>query len=150
MARYNKIYAGPVSENLPQVRELPADVALLPGSILVATGGEFAYASAATLGKVYIAQENYLAMEDVDTAYAVADTVLGMELLPEQFYNARVATGNSLVIGSPLTPGASGVLTLASTSDMIVAFSEETYNNNTGSVQLVRVRPATGYITAAA
>jgi len=150
MARYNKIFAGPVTQVTPQVLELPADVAILPGSIIVPVAGEFALAGATTTGKVYIAQDNYLALEGVDTAYAVGDVVIGMEMLDEQFFAARVATGNSLVKGSPLTPGAAGVLVLASTSDMVVATSEETYNNNTGSVQLVRVRGAKGYLTAAA
>lgn len=150
MARYNKIYQGPVTQVTPQVQELPADVAILPGSVIQPVSGEYVLGTAASVGKVFIAQENYLALEGVDTAYAIGDTVIGMEMLDEQFFAVRVATGNSLVKGSPLTPGAAGVLTLASTSDMIVAFSEETYNNNTGSVQLVRVRAAKGYLTAAA
>ena len=149
MPRFNKIYAGPVSENMPQIQELPADVAILPGSIITASAGEYILGTATTTGRVLIAQDNYLALEDVDTAYAIGDRVLGMELLDGRLYNARVATGNSLVVGSPLTPGAAGVLVLASTSDMVVAFSDETYNNNTGSVQLVRVRAAKGYLTAA-
>lgn len=150
MARYNKIYAGPVTQVTPQVRELPADVAITPGQIIVATGGEFVLGTAATVGKVWVAQDNYLALEGTDTPYAIADTVIGMEMLDEQFFNVRVATGNSLVIGSALTPAAAGALALASTSDLVVAYSEETYNNNTGSAQLVRVRAATtGHLTAA-
>ena len=53
-----------------------------------------------------------------------------------------LATGNNLVKGSPLTTNGTGRLVLATTGQRIVAFSEETYNNNTGSDQLVRVRPA--------
>lgn len=150
MARLNKIFQGPVQHNLPQVQEAPANAAILPGSVIVRTAGKFDLATAATTGKVFIAQENYLCMEGVDTAYAVGDVVIGMEMLDELFFAARIATGNNLVKDSPLTPGAAGVLTLAGVSDMIVAFSEETYNNNTGSVQLVRVRGAKGYLTAAA
>jgi len=33
---------------------------------------------------------------------------------------------------------------------MVVATAAETYNNNTGADQLVQVRPAIGYLTAAA
>ena len=150
MARFNKIYAGPVTQVTPQVRELPADVAITPGQLIVATAGEFALATAATVGKVWVAQDNYLVQEGTDTPYAIGDTVIGMELLDEQFFNVRVATGNNLVIGSPLTPAASGALALAATADLVVAYSEETYNNNTGSAQLVRVRAATnGQLTAA-
>jgi hypothetical protein len=150
MARYNKIFAGPVTQVTPQVREAPAAVALTPGVLATYTSGKFALATAATIGKVFVIQDNYLALEGVDTQIAVDDTAIGMELLDEQFFNVRVATGNNLVIGSALTPAAAGSLALASTSDLVVAYSEETYNNNTGSAQLVRVRAATnGHLTAA-
>lgn len=151
MARYNKIFAGPVSENLPQVQELPAaDGNIKPGNLIVISSGEFTNAGATSVGKVFIAQDNYLAMKGVDDNYAADDVVIGMELLDEQFFNARVATGNNVTRGAALTPAASGNLALASTSDMVVAFAEEDYNNTSGSAQLVRVRVAKGYLTAAA
>lgn len=149
MPRYNKIYAGPVTETLPQVRELPAAVAILPGCIVVASAGTFALATAATAGKVYIAQDNYLAMQGVDTAYAAGDTCIGMEMLDEQFFNARVATGVNVTLDMPLAPGASGFLVAATAADRVVAFADEAYNNTSGASQLVRVRPANGYVTAA-
>lgn len=150
MPRYNKIFAGPFTEATPQVQELPADAATLPGCLVVMTGGEFVLAGAATVGKVFIAQDNYLAMKGVDVAYAVGDVCIGMEMLDEQFFNARVATGNNVTRGAALTPAANGLLALASTSDMVVAFAEEAYNNTSGTSQLVRVRAAKGYLTAAA
>jgi hypothetical protein len=150
MARYNKIYAGPVTQTLPQVQELPADAATLPGCLIVMTNGEFALAGASTVGKVFIAQDNYLAMKGTDDAYDAGDVCIGMELLDEQFFNARVATGNNVTRGAALTPAANGLLALASTSDMVVAFAEEAYNNTSGESQLVRVRVAKGYLTAAA
>jgi hypothetical protein len=150
MARYNKIYAGPVTQPTPQVQEAPAAAATLPGCLVVLTSGEFALAGATTVGKVFIAQDNYLAMKGVDDAWAADDTMIGMELLDEQFFNARVATGNNITRGAALTPAANGLLALASTSDMVVAFAEEAYNNTSGTSQLVRVRAAKGYLTAAA
>jgi hypothetical protein len=150
MARYNKIFAGPVSEPTPQVRELAAGASILPGSILVVTSGVFQLAGTTSVGKVFIAQDNYLLMKNVDQAWDADDTMIGMEMLPTQFFNARVAAGANLSIGTALTPAASGTLGVASTSDMVVAFAEEAYNNTTGAVQLVRVRAATGYLTAAA
>lgn len=151
MARYNRIFAGPATERTPQVRELPAAAAITPGELIVVSSGEFTPAGASTIGKVWIAQENYLTQSGVDTDYAAGDTVIGLELLDEQFFNARVATGNNLSIGTALTPAANGALAIASTSDLVVAYSEEAYNNNTGSAQLVRVRAATnGHLTAAA
>ena len=151
MARFNKIFAGPVTQVTPQVRELPAaDGNIKPGHLIVVSSGKFTRAGATTIGKVWIAQDNYLALKGVDDAYAADDVVIGMEPLDEQFFNVRVATGNNLAIGTPLTPAANGALAIASTSDLVVAYSEEAYNNNTGSEQLVRVRPATnGHLTAA-
>lgn len=152
MARFNKIFAGPVTQVTPQVREAPAATAITPGQLIVLSSGEFTPAGATTVGKVWIAQDNYLAMKGVDDAYAADDVVIGMELLDEQFFNARVATGvNIAAVGTALTPGASGTLAIASTSDLVVAYSEEIYNNTSGVTQLVRVRAATnGHLTAAA
>jgi len=150
MARYNKIYAGPFTEAMPQVQELPADASTLPGCLVVMTGGEFVLAGASTVGKVFVAQDNYLAMKGPDDAWAAGDTMIGMELLDEQLFNVRVATGNNVVRGAALTPAANGFLAIASTSDLVVAHAEEAYNNTSGESQLVRVRAAKGYLTAAA
>ena len=105
MARYNKIYLGPVSEAKPQVLELTAaDGDLSPGNLLVISSGEFDNAAADTVGKVWICQDNYLAMKTVDDDYADGDTVIGMELLDEQIYAGRIADGvNISAIGTPLT-----------------------------------------------
>lgn len=149
MARYNKIYAGPVTETLPQVRELPAAAAILPGCIIVASAGAFVLATAATAGKVYIAQDNYLVMKGVDDAYAAEDIVIGMELLGTQFFYARLATGVNATLDMPLAPGADGFLIAAGAADRVVVFADEAYNNTTGASQLVRVRPANGYTTTA-
>lgn len=151
MARYNKIYAGPFTEATPQVREALAVAATLPGCLVTLNGaGAFALATAATVGKVWIAQDNYLTGKDTDTAWPVGGTMVGMEMLQSQFFNVRVATGQNILTGDALTPAAGGLLTKASTSDMVVAFAEEAFNNNTGTSQLVRARCATGYLTAAA
>ena len=64
MARFNKIFAGPVTQVTPQVREAPAaDGNIKPGNLIVLTAGEFTRAAATTVGKVWIAQDNYLAMK---------------------------------------------------------------------------------------
>lgn len=149
MARYNTIYAGPGNDPTPQAFEALASVAIAPGSIVTLSSGEFALGTAATTGKVWIAQDNYLTGRGIDTSWAADSTAIALEILPGKLYNARVATGQNLTKGDALTPGASGALVKAATSDMVVATADETYNNNTGSVQLVTVRAATGYLTAA-
>lgn len=152
MARYNKIFLGPVQKTLPQVKELLAAAALKPGRIAVITSGKFALAAATTVGKIWLIQDNYLAMKSVDTDWAQDSTAIGIEMEDDHLYAARIANGvNITAIGTPLTPGATGTLAIASTSDLVVAYSDEVYNNNTGSEQLIRIRPAgsQSYLSAA-
>lgn len=142
-ARYNKIWLGPAENVKPQVRELIADVAMKPGRLMTITSGKWVLAGASTVGKVWICQDNYLLMKGVDDDWLDENTVIGMELLPANLYAGRIANGvNITAIGTALTPGANGTLAIASTSDLIVAYSEEVYNNNSGSEQLLRIRPA--------
>lgn len=163
MARYQRIHLGPARRNDPQVREAEAAAAILPGSLVVLNGaGRFALAAATTVGKVWLAQENYLMLKSVDQAYTAyaagppvvnGDTVIGLEMEDDTHYAARVATGvNITAVGTALTPGANGTLAIAATSDLVVAYSDEIYNNNTGTSQLVRVRPAASasYLSASA
>ncbi len=152
MARYNKIFLGPVEKVKPQVRELIANAALKPGRLAVISSGKFVLAGATTIGKLWLIQDNYLAQKGVDDDWAADSLAIGIEMQDDCLYAARVATGvNISAIGTALTPGANGTLAIASTSDLVVAYSEEVYNNNSGSEQLVRVRPAgsQSYLSAA-
>lgn len=161
MARYSRIHLGPARRKDPQVREAEAGAAIVPGSLIVLSSGRFVLAGATTIGKVWLAQENYLAMKGVDGAYAAyaagppivrGDTVLGLEMEDDTHYAARVANGvNITAVGTALTPGANGTLAIAATGDLIVAYSDEIFNNNTGASQLVRIRPAASasYLSAA-
>lgn len=141
MARFNKIYAGPVTEVRPQVDEVVATASILPGCLITQAG---ALAVAATATEVLIAQEDYLTGKDVDTAYDIGDLVVGMKMLPAQFFNARVANGVAVTKGAALALGASGLLVLATAGARVVAFAEETITVG-ATADLVRVRPATGY-----
>ena len=130
---------------------LANDGDLTPGNLLVITSGKFDNAGASAVGKVWICQDNYLAQKGVDTDYASGDTCIGMELLPDQLYAGRIANGvNISAIGTALTPAAGGLLAIASTSDKVIGYAEEVYNNTSGSEQLIRFRPSQGYLTAAA
>jgi len=153
MARYNRIHLGPARKNDPQVREAvaAASSAIKPGTFVVLSAGRFASAGAATIGKVWLAQENYLAGKGVDdtyTAYAAGppvvpgDTVLGLELQDDTQYAAVIATGtNVTAVGTPLKLASGGKLAIATPgTDNIVAFADEIYNNDTGSDQLIRIR----------
>ncbi len=153
MARFNKIFLGPVDKPKPQVRELIASVALKPGRLAVISSGKWALAGASTVGKVWLVQDNYLQLKSVDDDWAANDTAIGIEMEDDSLYAARIANGvNITAIGTALTLGANGTLAIASTSDLIVAYADEVYNNDSGSEQLLRVRAAgsQSYLAAAA
>jgi hypothetical protein len=152
MGRYHKIFLGPVDRSKPQVLEAQAAVALKPGRLAVLSSGKFALAGAATVGKVWLVQDNYLAMKTTDDDWAVDDTAIGIEMEDGHLYAARIATGvNITAIGAALTPAANGTLAVAGLSDLVVAYAAEVYNNNTGSEQLIAIRPAgsQSYLSAA-
>lgn len=148
MARYNKIYAGPVSEPTPQVKEALASVALTPGSLAVLSAGAFALAGVASTGQLFVIEEQSTALKSVDVAWAQNDLAVGLTLLPAQLVRVLVPTGNNLAEGAPLELVANGKLALAAGEGRVVAYAHEAYNNNTGSDQLVTVRVAVGYIVA--
>jgi hypothetical protein len=151
MARYSRIHLGPARKNDPQVREAEAAASstIKPGTFVVLSSGRFTSAGAATVGKVWLAQENYLAQKGVDTAYKAyvsdsdrGDTVLGLELQDDTHYAALIATGTNITaVSTPLKLASGGKLAIATPgTDNIVAFADEAYNNNTGSDQLIRIR----------
>lgn len=147
MARYNKVFAGPTSENTPQVHEATSAAAVLPGRLVVMSGAQFALAGATTKGRVFVASENYVTLKDPDVAYAIGETVLAFELLDEQVFRARLATANNVTVaGTELSPAANGELKIAATGEQVVAFAGEVYNNTSGSGQLINIRAARGYI----
>lgn len=149
MPRFNKIYAGPVTEPTPQVQERICTAAILPGSALIESGANFAQAGANALTKVFVAQDNYLALKGVDDAWPANDRIIGMETLDEQFFNVRVPTGVNVARGAQLTTNASGKFVLATTGQRVIMIAEEAYNNTSGSDQLVRARVARNQLAAA-
>lgn len=149
MPRFNKIYAGPVTEPTPQVQERICTAAVLPGSALIESGANFAQAGANALTKVFVAQDNYLALKGVDDAWPANDRIIGMEMLDEQFFNVRVPTGVNVARGAQLTTNASGKFVLATTGQRVIMIAEEAYNNTSGSDQLVRARVARNQLAAA-
>lgn len=142
MARYNKIYLGPVDKAKPQVREAIAAAALLPGCIAVLSAGEFALAGTSTEGRFWVIQDNYLQLKGVDDAWAEGDTAIGIEPQDDQILAGRIPTGvNITAVGTPLTFGADGKLAIGAVgTNHIIGFADEVYNNNTGADQLIKFR----------
>lgn len=149
MARFNKIFAGPVDQSKPQVQERICAAAVLPGTALTESGANFAQAGASAATKVYIAQDNYLALKGVDDAWLAGDRIIGMEPLDELFFNVRVPTGTNIARGANLTTSAAGKFVIATTGQRVIMIAEEAYNNTSGTDQLVRARKAQPGMTVA-
>lgn len=149
MARFNKIFAGPVEYTLPQVQEAIKDTTTLPGTAVKLSAGKFVAAGASDNAKIFIVQDNYLLLRGVDDAWAAGDRIIGMEPLDELFFNVRVPTGQNIAKGDGLTTDANGKFVKVAADGRIIMFAEEAYNNTTGSDQLVRARKAQGNLAAA-
>ena len=149
MARYNKINLGPAPENCPDSRDRLAAVAILPGSqVKLDANGKFALATAVDAEQgvqLYIANHNYFQGLQVDDANPADDTMQGLLPVPKGIYAALVADGvNITAVDFALKVGANGQLVAATVgTDHVQYRANEVYNNNTGSAQLVEVRPVT-------
>lgn len=149
MARYNKIFRGPADKVKPQVREAICATAVLPGTVVIASGNNFAQAAANTTARAYLAQDNYLAMKGVDDAWPAGDRVVALHPQDDEIYSVRVPTGQNITHDAPLTTNAAGKLVLATTGQRILFWAGETYNNTSGVDQLVTARAANTNLPAA-
>jgi hypothetical protein len=143
--RFNKIFAGPVSETLPQVVEAPAAADdLKPGNVVTfVTGGEFDHAGATTGTQLFVVQDNYLAMLGTDDAYEDGESVIGMIPLDEQFFACRFAASTAVVKGDAIALAANGLLRklpTATGSYIVVGYSDETVTLGAAAEDLIRVR----------
>lgn len=148
MARYNRIYAGPVSETLPQVVEKLAAADITPGSVAqISTDDEIvAHGTAGGRGAYFVVQEDYLTLSSVDTDIAEGSIAIGMRPLDEQFFNVRVAAG-TYVQGAELASAGDGTLVAATSGDEVLFYSEE--STTLDDPDLLRARVATGAVPAA-
>lgn len=145
MARYGKIFRGDVRKVSPYVEEAPTSAALAPGSIVeLDSSGEWAlHGAAGTGGELYVLSEDYLGQKNADVDILDGDVGVGFRPLPPYIFAALVATGNDITArDTALASAGNGVLRIAQASDIVLFYAQEVYNNNTGSSQLVRVRPA--------
>lgn len=145
MARYNKIDLGPACENRPQTAEAIPTVAVAPGTITLVTGAIATATNARQGDQLYIADHNWCAGRQIDDDNAADETMIMQLPLPRKKYAALLANGqNVTALDTPLKVGASGLLEIATLGTDYVSFrADEVYNNNTGSAQLIVVRPLT-------
>lgn len=142
--RFNKIFAGPVTEVLPQVVEASAGVAdIKPGQVLTLVSGEFDQAGAATLTQLFVAQDNYLAMLGTNDVYLDGETTPGIVPLDNQLLNCRFAASAALTKGDAVALAANGLLRkLPATTGayIVIGYADETVTLGSGGEDLIRVR----------
>lgn len=145
MARYNKIDLGPACENRPQTEEVIAPAATTPGTVVLRTGVAATGTNARQGDQLYIADHQWCAGRQIDDDTPSGETLIMQLPLPRKKYAALLANGqNVTAVDAPLKVGASGQLELATLGTDYVAFrADEVFNNNTGSAQLIVVRPVT-------
>ena len=144
----NLIFAGPTTQNVPQVKEKLAGAAFLPGAIIVLDGSDkfIPHGPAGARGRYYVAQENYLAMKDVDDTYSEGDLAIGMIPLDEQFFYVRVAASQTITEDEALASNGAGLLVSAAAGDEILFYAEEAVTTGAGETALVLARVATGVV----
>lgn len=150
MARHNKIFLGPATENQSQTEEALADVAIAPGSFVVRNASnEFILATAALAvegRELYVASENWAAGRQVDDDNPADQTMIAYKRNPRETLAALIANGQNVTqIDTPLTLSATaGVLEVGTVgTDHIVAYAREVFNNTSGNSELIAIRPAT-------
>lgn len=132
----NTVYIGPAEEQ-PDVVELAASEAILPGQFMVVTSGKFAQAGAAEAALTYIALENILG--EVSEAYAADDTVQGARPKSGQYYSCVLAASQTIsAVGTPLKTDASGNLIAQGGTGAIAAYADEAVTT-TGATGRIRV-----------
>ena len=149
MARYNTIFAGPVNKTMPHTLEREMDANTAPGTLVtINTDDEFIpHAVQGARGSFFILSENTLEQQNADDNVLAARTGIGFYPQLDCYYHVLVETATNMTAEvTQLTSNGSGVLETALAGDEILFIAAETYNNNTGSNQLVLVRPYQGSI----
>lgn len=114
----NKTFLGSVENNQPEQVELPGAAAgILPGNLLLRAANKLAVHNVSGAGAtgggtfVYVAKEAPHA--NIETAYLADETVFAYKPESGDYYQMLVATGQTLVVDSPLTSNGAGLLRLA-------------------------------------
>jgi hypothetical protein len=146
------IFVGPAdgSNHKPLNIEGVAVAAVLPGTFLkrTAAGLDVNDIAAIIFGEQFIiADKDQQRSKSVDTAWTINENMVAIAPRSGEFVNALVATGQTLIKGSPMARNGAGLLKLAvtpatvgATSEEIVAYSDEVITT-TGTI-LVCVRIA--------
>lgn len=150
MARYNKVYLGPADENVVQTIEGTMASDQAPGAIVIRSGSNLApHGTAGEGGEVFVLDHDYLGGRNIDQLVESGNTGMAIRPQDSQELAALVATGNDVTAGDPLTSSGSGTLAIAAAGEVVLFYAQESFNNDTGSDALIRVRPGAGTVPAA-
>lgn len=141
----NVIYRGPLGRQ-PRTIQKEVAGAYLPGCFVEETATTLAQITTAVGKRALILANADYAGQDIATAYTSGDTGVAYELDANQVYQARMAAA-TYAKNAPLTIGASGRLTAATTGTRVVAFFDDTPGAKSADA-LCDVIIADGYIAA--
>lgn len=146
------IYVGPADDanHKPLNVEGVAVAATAPGTVMQETAsGLQANAIAATQfgEQLIVADKDQMRSKSVDDAWTINENMVAILPRSGEILNILVATGQTLIKGSPLSRNGAGLLKLAvtpatvgATSEEVVAYADEAVT--TTATQLVRCRVA--------
>lgn len=149
MARHGTIFAGPIEKTQPQSEDFDVDVATTPGTICTLNTDQelVAHATQGGRGSFFIVGEQTTTQSDVETDIPANETATAFYPQQDCFYHVLVETGTNMTREvTQLTSNGSGVLEVAASGDEVLFIASETYNNTSGSNQLVLVRPYIGSV----
>ena len=118
----NRIFRGSIDEQ-PKTISKPVSGALLPGTFVTIGASALAQATAPG-GRVGILGCRDFYNQDALTAYTSGETGIAYRVEPELEFQAAVAAG-TYTFGQELTIGASGRLTAAASTNVVVAFFDD-------------------------
>ena len=118
----NRIFRGSIDEQ-PNTISKPVTGALLPGTFVTIGASALAQATAPG-GRVGILGARDFYNQDALTAYTSGETGIAYRVEPELEFQVAVAAG-TYAFGQELTIGASGRLTAAASTNVVVAFFDD-------------------------
>jgi len=122
----NAIYRGPNGSCVqPRTVNKPVAGAYLPGTFVEETATQLSQITTATDKRPMILGTLDFKDQDTATAYTSGDTGVAFQLEQGQVYSCAMAAA-TYTYNQPLTIGAAGRLTAATTGNVIVAFFKDT------------------------
>lgn len=120
----NNIFRG-ASVDAPETINLPVAGAYPPGTFVVSNGSTLTQLTTAVGVRPLLLANRSFYDQDATTAYASGDTGVAYRLRPDCEVRAAFAAG-TYAYGAPLTIGASGRLTAATSGSVVVAWFDQT------------------------